>query len=154
GTLQGYIAEILTKAGKDMEEYAKKEQQFGAEHVRQAERIVALRVLDSLWVEHLENMEALRDSVKLRAYGQQDPLIEYKNEGRKRFQSFIENMESTIANGMLSLSEAHHHHRAPQQVPMQDSQYKDVGRNDPCPCGSGLKYKRCGLIRAPEHRLK
>ena len=110
--------------------------------MRQAEKIVALRVLDSLWMDHLENMEQLRDSVRLRAYGQQDPLIEYKNEGRKLFQSFMENMEATIASALLSVSAVHRQQPSPQPV-QQNQQYKGVGRNDPCPCGSGKKYKRC-----------
>ena len=134
------------KVGKGKEEYAKKEQELGEETMRQAEKIIALRVLDSLWVEHLENMESLRDSVKLRAYGQQDPLIEYKNESRKMFQSFIENMEAMIANALLQVSkvEPHQHqHQHVHKVPQQDPQYKNVGRNDPCPCGSGKKFKRC-----------
>jgi len=143
GTLEDYIEEILEKAGKDLAEYERKEEQLGEEHMREAEKIVALRILDSLWVEHLENMETLRDSVRLRAYGQQDPLVEYKNEGRKMFQSFLENMEAMIANALLALTEVKHRHHEPQPARQQEAQYKNVGRNDPCPCGSGKKFKRC-----------
>jgi len=142
GNLREYIREILEKAGKSKEDYAKKEQELGEENMRQAEKIIALRVLDSLWVEHLENMESLRDSVRLRAYGQQDPLIEYKNEGRKMFQSFMENIEAMIANALLQVSEVHRHQPALKRI-QQNSQYKGVGRNDPCPCGSNKKFKRC-----------
>ncbi|OHA65158.1 MAG: preprotein translocase subunit SecA [Candidatus Wildermuthbacteria bacterium RIFCSPHIGHO2_02_FULL_49_9] len=142
GNLGEHILGILEKAGKSREEYEKKEQELGQENMRQAEKIVALRVLDSLWMDHLENMEQLRDSVRLRAYGQQDPLIEYKNEGRKLFQSFMENMEATIASALLSVSAVHRQQPSPQPV-QQNQQYKGVGRNDPCPCGSGKKYKRC-----------
>ena len=142
GTLKQYIEEIVEKVGKSKEEYGEKEKELGEESMRQAEKVVVLRVLDSLWVEHLENMESLRDSVRLRAYGQQDPLIEYKNEGRKMFQSFIDNIEGTIVNALLNVSQVHEHKQASQKV-IVNSQYKEVGRNDPCPCNSGKKYKRC-----------
>ena len=151
GTLKQYVEKVVEKMGKSKEQYGEKEKELGEENMRQAEKIVVLRVIDSLWVEHLENMESLRDSVRLRAYGQQDPLIEYKNEGRKMFQSFMDTIEGTIANALLNVSRVHEHKHAPVQV-QQSPQQKGVGRNDPCPCGSGLKYKRCGLINAPEHR--
>ena len=150
GTLKQYVEKVVEKMGKSKEQYGEKEKELGEENMRQAEKIVVLRVIDSLWVEHLENMESLRDSVRLRAYGQQDPLIEYKNEGRKMFQSFMDTIEGTIANALLNVSRVHEHKHAPVQV-QQSPQQKGVGRNDPCPCGSGLKYKRCGLINAPEH---
>ncbi|MDP4007438.1 MAG: preprotein translocase subunit SecA [bacterium] len=143
GTLKEHLLEMVEKAGKTKEDYEKKTQELGEENMRAAEKVVALRVLDSLWMEHLENMEQLRDSVRLRAYGQQDPLIEYKNEGRKMFQTFIENMEAMIANALLTVSEVHRHQQAPQQVRQLNPQYKGVGRNDACPCGSGRKFKRC-----------
>jgi preprotein translocase subunit SecA len=143
GTLKEYILEILEKTGKSKQDYAKKEQELGEENIRQAEKLVALRVLDSLWMEHLENMEQLRDSVRLRAYGQQDPLLEYKSESRKMFQSFIENMEGAIAKGLLTVSEVHRHQQASQERVEQKQQYKNVGRNDPCVCGSGKKFKKC-----------
>jgi len=142
GNLREHILEILVKAGKNKEDYAKKEQELGEENMRQAEKLVALRVVDSLWVEHLENMEQLRDSVRLRAYGQQDPLLEYKNEGRKMFQTLIENMEGTIANALLNVSEVHRHQHT-HKAPAENPQYKGIGRNDPCPCKSGKKFKKC-----------
>jgi len=153
GTLKEYVEKVVEKMGKSREQYVEKEKELGEENMRQAEKIVVLRVLDSLWVEHLENMESLRDSVRLRAYGQQDPLIEYKNEGRKMFQSFMDNLEGTIVNALLNVSEVHEHkHKhVPRQV-QQNSQHKEVGRNDPCPCGSGLKWKRCGLIGSSSHK--
>lgn len=143
-TLNQYIQEVVEKLGKTKEEYGEKEKELGEENMRQAEKIVVLRVLDSLWVEHLENMESLRDSVRLRAYGQQDPLIEYKNEGRKMFQSFMENMEAMIVNALFQVSSVERHqHQHVHQPAQQSPQYKDVGRNDPCPCQSGKKFKKC-----------
>lgn len=144
GTLQEYILEVVEKLGKSREEYGEKEKELGEENMRQAEKIVVLRVLDSLWVEHLENMESLRDSVRLRAYGQQDPLIEYKNESRKMFQSFIENMEAMTVNALFGVSRVQpHQHQHVHQAVEKNPQYANVGRNDPCPCGSGKKFKKC-----------
>ena len=66
--------------------------------MRQVEKIVCLRTIDMLWLEHLENMDYLRDSVRLRAYGQRDPLIEYKSEGHKMFQALLAKIDSGIAD--------------------------------------------------------
>jgi len=102
----------------------------------QVAKFVALRTLDMLWMEHLENMEHLRDSVRLRAYGQRDPLVEYKNEGHKMFQGLLNRIESDIAQTIFKVS-----------LKEQPSiSFKDKpGRNDPCPCGSNKKYKKCCL---------
>ena len=143
GTLTDYILELVERLERGREVYEKKEQELGAEKMRQAEKLLSLRVIDSLWVEHLENMEELRDSVRLRAYGQQDPLIEYKNEGRKMFQGLLDSMEATLAKALLNVSGVHEHRSVPQQVQKRDLQYVNVGRNDPCPCQSGKKFKKC-----------
>jgi preprotein translocase subunit SecA len=141
--LKDQLLQIIEKTGHSKEEYEKKEQELGPENMRQAEKFVCLRVIDSLWIEHLENMEQLRDSVRLRAYGQQDPLVEYKNEGHKMFKSLLENIDAAIAQSIFGV------HIAPQQkvglpaVAPSDSRGAKVGRNDPCPCGSGKKYKKC-----------
>ncbi|MBI2123902.1 MAG: preprotein translocase subunit SecA [Candidatus Wildermuthbacteria bacterium] len=142
-SLKTQIVELVEKAGHSKEEYEKKEQELGPENMRQAEKYVCLRVIDSLWIEHLENMEQLRDSVRLRAYGQQDPLVEYKNEGHKMFKGLLDNIDAAIAQSIFGV------HIAPQQkvglpaVAPSDSRGAKVGRNDPCPCGSGKKYKKC-----------
>ena len=143
GILTDYILELVERLERGREVYEKKEQELGAEKMRQAEKLLSLRVIDSLWVEHLENMEELRDSVRLRAYGQQDPLIEYKNEGRKMFQGLLDSMEATLAKALLNVSGVHEHRSVPQQVQKRDLQYANVGRNDPCPCQSGKKFKKC-----------
>jgi preprotein translocase subunit SecA len=123
-----------------------KEKEFG-EKFNEVAKIVALRTLDMLWMEHLENMESLRDSVRLRAYGQQDPLVEYKNEGHKMFQILLKNLEFNIANTILKANISPQQQKTPQQqnrvgLSFQNQKTK-VGRNDPCPCGSGKKYKKC-----------
>jgi len=99
-------------------------------------------------------MEYLRDSVRLRAYGQQDPLVEYKREGHRMFKKLLENIDSTIANAVLSFHQGPTSAKTPPRSdlgqpgqPGQPGQTRQsrqkVGRNDPCLCGSGKKYKKC-----------
>ena len=108
--------------------------------MRQVEKYVYIKALDTLWIEHLENMEYLRDSVNLRAYGQQDPLVEYKREGHKMFKELLETVDMMIASAVFQAGIKKQPER-PVQSLSQDK--KEVGRNDPCPCGSGKKYKKC-----------
>src|SRR4030043_308729 len=98
GELKPQILEILKKHGLKQEDYEKKEKEIGPEKMKQVEKIVSLRILDTLWLEHLENMDSLRDSVRLRAYGQQDPLIEYKSEGHRMFHALLGNFEKTASD--------------------------------------------------------
>ena len=83
--------------------YDIKEQEFGDEDMRNIGKMVVLRNIDTLWMDHLENMEHLRDSVRLRAYGQHDPLIEYKNEGRKMFDELLEALDRNIATTIFKV---------------------------------------------------
>jgi len=146
-TLKDHILEIVKKRGGKEENYDKKEKEIGPERMRQVEKVVALRILDMLWLEHLENMDYLRDSVRLRAYGQRDPLVEYKSEGHKMFQELLNKIEVGIANTILKVSVTEQP-RQPQPAIVSDSG-KKVGRNDPCPCGAKhsdgrpIKYKHC-----------
>ena len=150
-SLRAQILEMVKKAGYTEQDYEKKEKEIGMENMRQVEKIISLRTLDMLWMEHLENMEYLRDSVRLRAYGQQDPLVEYKNEGHKMFQQLLITFETNIAQTILkvSLTPAQPIVQAPassvnSSAPNYASGARDKpGRNDPCPCGSGKKYKKC-----------
>ena len=103
-----------------------------------------LSMLDMLWMNHLENMEALRESVRLRAYGQHDPLVEYKREGHILYQQLLEAFDKWIEENKEKIQ------GTSQQVAVQAVVSKPslltgerVGRNDPCPCGSGKKYKKC-----------
>jgi preprotein translocase subunit SecA len=113
--------------------------------MRQVEKIVCLRIIDMLWLEHLENMNYLRDSVRLRAYGQRDPLVEYKSEGHKMFQKLLQMFESSIVQTIFRLSiEQEQKQPSPSTTEVSPQSKKSkVGRNDPCPCGSGKKYKKC-----------
>ena len=147
------------------QKYEEKEKETGEEEMRKLEGLVLMRTIDELWMDHIEAMEYLRDSVRLRAYGQRDPLIEYKIEGQKMFHQLMSSIGSQVANIIFKVSlmrqpqqvkveerrpdivkESHSHqqdineptHREPQK----DNEPK-VGRNDPCWCGSKKKYKKC-----------
>lgn len=142
------ILDLVKKHGLQEEDYNKKEKEIGEENMRQVEKVVSLRVLDMLWLEHLENMEYLRDSVRLRAYGQRDPLVEYKSDGHKMFQKMLDQLEISIANTILKVSL----NKQPSSVQQQTSSPSAItknspGRNDPCHCGSGKKYKKCCMAK-------
>lgn len=144
------VLEIFKKAGITQEEYDKKEKELGEENMRQMEKVVSLRVTDTLWQEHLSYMDHIRDSVRLRAYGGRDPLVEYKNEGHRAFGQLLATIDATIAENIL---------RAGIEKPRSTAQFftvqenkKEIGRNDECPCGSGKKWKKCGMLNTKEHQ--
>ena len=145
--LKEKVLEMALKTGFSKEDYEKKEKEVGEENMRQIEKIVSLRTLDMLWMEHLENMESLRDSVRLRAYGQQDPLVEYKNEGHKMFRRLLETIDSMVVHTIFKAGLVKKEEIPNSKVQISDKSQnpnlKKVGRNDPCPCGSGKKYKKC-----------
>ncbi|NLW55084.1 MAG: preprotein translocase subunit SecA [Firmicutes bacterium] len=137
--------------------YAEKEARTGAETLRAFERLVMLRTIDRLWIEHLQNMDDLRDGIGLRAYGQQDPLIVYKIESYQMFQDLLHAIEEEVIRYVFKIELTQE--RLPTQPRVrkivtnrgedgepkvvQRKTGKKVGRNDPCPCGSGKKYKKC-----------
>ncbi len=139
--LKSVVLAMFEKANLSEEDYNKKENEVGQENMKRIERTVCLKVLDLLWQEHLSYMDHIRDSVRLRAYGGRDPLVEYKNEGHKAFGQLSATMEANIAENILKAG------IVPQQPTNQrktiESNKKKIGRNDPCPCGSGKKYKHC-----------
>ena len=151
----------LTKAGlKDLlletakSYYEQREEEFGSETMREIERVALLRVVDSKWIDHIDAMEQLKNGISLRAYGQHDPVVEYKFEGFDMFEEMI----AAIREDTLKLI---YHARIEKPVervqvakpiepagdgtaaPAQRKAKEKVGRNDPCPCGSGKKYKKC-----------
>ncbi|MDP3964010.1 MAG: preprotein translocase subunit SecA [bacterium] len=147
--------------------YEAKEGQLGASSLRQAEKAVLLQTLDMLWMDHLDNMEHLRDAVRLRAYGQRDPLIEYKHEGHRMFQGLLATYETMVAQTIFRVGpitkrggeELRQIREEKRDIFGGDSPMKaeserhggvasapakpEAGRNDLCPCGSGKKYKKC-----------
>ena len=148
-SLRTLILELAKKQGYKEQDYENKEKELGEENIRQIEKFIPLRIMDNLWLEHLENMEHLQDSVRLRAYGQRDPLVEYKLEGHRMFKNLIANQEATIAKTILTvkLTAAPIQAKSPAQ-PVRWAKEKP-GRNDPCPCGAKkpdgrpVKYKHC-----------
>ena len=137
--------ENWTQSDEDKKVLAQKEQELG-ENFGQVAKAVALRTLDMLWLNHLEEMEALRDSVRLRAYGQQDPLVEYKTEGHRMFKKLLDMIEANIAQTILRVSlkpQSEGFTKSHNSVGFRKSANQSVGRNEPCWCGSGKKLKKC-----------
>ncbi len=138
--------------------YEAKEKALGSQIMRELERVVLLRNVDTKWMDHIDAMTELRNGIGLRAYGQYNPVIEYKREGFDMFDAMIDSIrEDTVR--MIYLAQVRKQ-QAPQReqvaketgaVGADDGSVqnktvrktKDIGRNDPCPCGSGLKYKHC-----------
>ncbi|MDP2932844.1 MAG: preprotein translocase subunit SecA, partial [bacterium] len=118
--------------------YETKETQITASIMRAIERTVTLQAIDSLWMEHLDTMDHLRDSVRLRGYAQRDPLVEYKREGFELFQSLLAEIDKAIVYMIYKVElrsspdHQHVHNSAQRFTPAADK----VGRNDPCPCGA------------------
>jgi len=141
--LKEKVLQIFEKAGIAKEKYEEKEKEVVVENMKQLEKVVCLRVTDMLWQEHLSYMDHIRDSVRLRAYSGRDPLVEYKNEGHKAFGQLLATVDANIAENVLKAGISR------QNTPSNDgaktiiSGKQKIGRNDPCPCRSGKKYKHC-----------
>ncbi len=158
---QEELTEKIIDAAK--KEYEEQEKRFGQEEMRQVERYLMLQILDSLWKDHLLNMDHLRDGIGLRGYGQQDPLQAYRKEGYDMFMAMIERFkEQTISmlfrvrpmtdeelaalelrqkkEEQLTYSHGNEEPAKPKTVRRKN---RKIGRNEPCPCGSGKKYKHC-----------
>jgi preprotein translocase subunit SecA len=126
--------------------YEEREEKLGSEHMRMVERLVMLRTIDNLWIEHLTMMEQMRQGIGLRAVGHHDPLVVYKSEGHALFQSLLANIQHDVVYTIYHVDIVKKESK--QQAPAPGRQEavvagKKVGRNDPCPCGSGKKYKKC-----------
>jgi preprotein translocase subunit SecA len=117
--------------------------------------MVILRAVDSKWMDHLDAMDQLRQGIGLRAYGQIDPLVEYRNEAFNMFQEMIEDIQLEVTRLVLhaqiveaprvrgAISTNRGEDAPAKKQPLRKNTQKQVGRNDPCPCGSGKKYKKC-----------
>jgi preprotein translocase subunit SecA len=145
--LAGHLAELATEA------YDERERQFGAQVMRAIEREWMLHIIDQLWIQHLTAIDDVREGIGLRAYGQRDPLIEYKVEAADMFDQLLAGIHHGVVYNILRLEMRQEAApRRPQQVFTNRDEEGDrqpvkvgkkTGRNDPCPCGSGRKYKRC-----------
>ncbi|MBU5228730.1 preprotein translocase subunit SecA [Intestinimonas butyriciproducens] len=159
--LQKYTAEELCEMveTRAFDIYQKKEQALGAPLMRELERVMMLRVVDEYWMEHLDNMTELRQGIGLRAYGQNDPVVEYKREGYAMFEEMIAaiqeetvrrvfivrvqtNAQTVERKRVAKVTGTSGGDGTVKQQPVVHKGEK-IGRNDPCPCGSGLKWKKC-----------
>ncbi|MGA2417782.1 MAG: preprotein translocase subunit SecA [Candidatus Staskawiczbacteria bacterium] len=153
--LKEKVLEIFEKAGIAKEKYEEKEKEIGEENMRQMEKIVCLRVSDMLWQEHLSYMDHIRDSVRLRAYSGRDPLVEYKNEGHRAFGQLLATIDANIADNILKAGAPDPKGTPQKFIPKSqavESGKTEIGRNSPCPCGSGKKWKKCGMLNTEEHQ--
>ncbi len=147
---RGALRDLLLE--KALAAYEAREAELGAELLRELERMVLLRMVDEKWMDHLDAMDQLREGIGLRAYGQKNPLVEYKFESYQMFQNMIDAIREDVVRYVFRVNVV----QSPQQQRQTiENKYQDeaapvpvrrevkVGRNDPCPCGSGKKYKKC-----------
>ncbi len=157
--LEGELEDRLRKL------YEEKEQQLGVEQMRRLERILRLQIVDQQWKDHLLTMDHLKEGINMRAYGQKDPLVEYKRESFNLFEEMLDRIDSETLRYLylmrpVAQEVSEEEKRIAAQRRRQQSQLRfagggveakpqtvrsgpKVGRNDPCPCGSGKKYKKC-----------
>ena len=146
---------------RSLQAYDNKEAELTSETMREAERVVLLQIVDNLWMDHLDAMEQLRQGINLRAYAQRDPVVEYKFESFDIFEEMVNSIKEETVRAIYSLRLKNRQEIKREQVakplnaihgdigdaqgnqqPVVNKSAK-VGRNDPCPCGSGKKYKKC-----------
>ncbi|NLL81219.1 MAG: preprotein translocase subunit SecA [Tissierellia bacterium] len=140
------------------EKYALKEKEFGADNFREIERIILLQVVDRKWMDHIDAMDQLRQGIGLRAYGQQDPVIAYQKEGFDMFEEMSQDIWEDTVGFLFHVESPEKIQRKRVAEPLATNmdnnsnssanktvinKEKKVGRNEPCPCGSGKKYKKC-----------
>ena len=151
------VTAMLTERADKL--YAEKTALMGEEIMREAERVILLRNVDRKWMAHIDAMDALQSTIRLQAYGQRDPVREYKIVGSDMFDEMTDEIRCDTVRGLLSIQPRTEIKREKQvkitgashggdasplkKVPVRKSDSEKVGRNDPCPCGSGLKYKKC-----------
>ena len=151
------IAKDLTDRAYEI--YEQKEEEFGSEIMRQIERNVLLRCVDHYWMDHIDAMDELRNGIHLRAYAQHNPIVEFRNESYDMFNAMSEAICEDTAKMMLSIKKVTDDdlkRREAAKITAENvgggdtkgrtvvkTKSQKVGRNDPCPCGSGKKYKKC-----------
>ncbi len=149
------IQELTDKA---LNKYQAREEQFGSEIMRELERVVLLRNVDTKWMDHIDAMDELRQGIYLRSYGQRDPVVEYRLEGFDMFDEMIAAIREDTVKMLMTVQIRREEEPQREQVakPTTESvgggdrsvkkmpvKKQKVGDNDPCPCGSGKKYKKC-----------
>ncbi len=150
--------------------YEQKEQEFGEEPLRELERVVTLKIVDQKWMDHIDDMDELKNGIGLRAYGQKDPVVQYRLEGMDMFEAMTESIKVDVVKFLLNARKREQAVQREQTMQVTNASLEDtainlvdggykkdeggmnktvvnqgpkVGRNDPCPCGSGKKYKNC-----------
>ena len=150
--------------------YEQKEVEFGSEPLRELERVVTLKIVDQKWMDHIDDMDELKNGIGLRAYGQKDPVVQYRVEGSEMFEAMIYGIKTDVIKFLMNARKREGTIQREETVKITgagledtainlvDGSYKPsegglnktivnegpkVGRNDPCPCGSGKKYKNC-----------
>jgi preprotein translocase subunit SecA len=153
------LPDFTTQLIEDL--YKKKEEDVGSENMRSLERQILLYIVDSKWKDHLYSMDQLKEGIGLRGYGQEDPLVRYQIEGFKVFEDMLHSIKEDVvklifriqvqrrpviinknSQDQKKLKESRELKKPEKDAPKPERSRK-VGRNDPCPCGSGLKYKKC-----------
>ncbi len=135
---------LAQKYNRTEQEFQQKKKELEGDNFLFTLKFIFLKVMDALWIEHLENMSHLRDSSGLQAYAHQDPLVEYKTKGNALFKKMVADIEANIVEAFFNLKRS-----APGDTKIANAKPatargpNEPGRNDPCPCGSGKKYKKC-----------
>ena len=142
--------------------YAKREEMIGAERLRELERVVLLRVVDTKWMAHIDDMDELKRGMGLRSYAQRNPVVEYRYEGFEMFDAMVDSIREDTVRTLLTIQIRSDEEPKREQVAQVDApnagagdgsfrqqavSKKKVGPNDPCPCGSGKKYKNCCAMK-------
>lgn len=149
------LKEKIYAAAQDL--YKEKEEQVGIEEqMREIERVILLRVIDQKWMDHIDNMDQMRQGIGLRAYGQRDPLVEYQFVGYDMFDEMSQNIQEDTIRQLYHIQVERKIERERVAEPVSTNRGEEntaktpyrrkeakIGRNDPCPCGSGKKYKHC-----------
>lgn len=142
---------------KAMELYESREKLLGPQMLRELERVILLKMVDTKWIDHIDAMDELRRGISLRAYGQRDPVVEYRLEGFDMFDEMVASIRADTVRLLLTIQLKTSEEPKREQVAKptatslggeksvkkQPVRKKKIGRNDPCPCGSGKKYKKC-----------
>ena len=161
------VNELIEKAHQI---YEAKEQEFGEENLRELERVVMLKIVDQKWMDHIDNMDELKKGIGLQGYGQKDPVVQYRLEGTEMFDAMVEDIRMDVAKILLNIRKKEGPIERKETSRVTGAGLEDtainlvdgnisekeggmnktivnegpkVGRNDPCPCGSGKKYKNC-----------
>lgn len=151
GLTKAKVTEILENYME--ERYAAREKQFTSPIMRELERVVLLRNVDTKWMDHIDAMADLKQGIYLQSYAQHDPVVEYRIQGFDMFDEMIDSIREDTVKMLLTVKVQAQPKREQVAVPLESSsdgstsgavtKKKKVGRNDPCPCGSGKKYKHC-----------